>query len=330
MLVVFYIFLQITPEQWYDYGKYFLRGIDKMNTRAIKHLIDNNRVEECDLELYFTKKHNGVYFSYRPDMNFTIKNKILDLMSEALTEKIHETQHLPYNPVGSLTGTFETIGRDEVEQFDQILVSFEDDNLDELHNMNKNQVSFYTIKIRIENQEIYFMRRFQKLAKFSKGLVGKITNNEFTEIETDFMGIQTDVDIICFENELLIFNHIALERIFDLHDTFTERANQTLQTLQDTNVFENFEDFSVGCLNNSNYIRRLMKIGSNVERTNLVLSNLNNKVNEIRQLDLNITISDEGVIVFEDRDQIGDILLLLSDANYVSVVVERSGQDLLA
>lgn len=52
--------------------------------------------------------------------------------------------------------------------------------------------------------------------------------DELVRMDSDFIGIDETVDILEWEEEFLIFNHIALERIFGYRDLFEKKTQETV------------------------------------------------------------------------------------------------------
>src|SRR5699024_1101209 len=117
-----------------------------------------------------------------------------------------------------------------------------------------------------DQDEILVFRRVTKFNRLAKGVIGRFFNQEFIKLEPDLLGLDGNVDIIIYKEEMLILNHISLERIFSVHDQFREKANQTLDLVARSNKIKNFEQFREDCLADMRVTRALTKLLNEEQR----------------------------------------------------------------
>ncbi|WP_303395481.1 Kiwa anti-phage protein KwaB-like domain-containing protein [Intestinibacter bartlettii] len=198
-----------------------------------------------------------------------------------------------------------------------------------------NKLSFYCLVLEFEEnrvqKEIKFFRRVTKFKKLStKGIMGSISNNRFKKLNKSLLGIDGDVDLIIEENDVLILNHISLERIFSISDHYQEKAQEAINLIHSANRIINFEQFSEDAINDGRIIRTLTKMLKEEDRLSRCFENFNNVVNVIDLFDLDINIQNSNgvdMIVYEDKNQLMDIIRLVRDSYYTSLINERQGID---
>lgn len=101
-----------------------------------------------------------------------------------------------------------------------------------------------------------------------------------------------------------------------------------LEELRGFNVFDNFEEFVDDSLEDARVTRRLTKIHYNPAILQLFQANYENVPEVIEEFDLNINFDESSnKIIYEGREQLSDITMLIRDAYYKTVLANRKGVD---
>ncbi|WP_182101841.1 Kiwa anti-phage protein KwaB-like domain-containing protein [Niallia taxi] len=291
-----------------------------------------NRLDEQDLDmrLYFTrKKPNGRYQSYSPTVGPDLQIELKGMGLKAL-EKVQDAEQREFSPIGTIEGCIETCQANDVTSFNEILQSMEEDyvNRQQIPDEEVSRLTFYCLKIFTTHGDILFFRRVTKFNKLKGGFFGKFANNDFRKLDDTLLGIDPNVDIVIFNGEMLILNHISLERIFSIHDQYQEKATRTLGLVQSANKITNFEQFREDCLSDARVTRALTKLLNEETRMSQVFANFENVINVIDIFDLKIELAEENTkIVYEDKSQLMDITRLIRDSFYKTYMGNRDGYD---
>jgi hypothetical protein len=288
---------------------------------------------DLDVRLYFTtKKTNGSYTSYSPAVGNGLHKELKDLMIEAL-EPVEEVEQREFNPIGTIEGYVETYRTHDVNSFNDILRSM-DEEVVVRRDITKAEISkltFYCLRIGLgENGDVLFFRRVTKFNNLEKkgGFVGVFSSGDFEKLDDALLGIDPNVDIVVYGNEILILNHISLERIFSINDQYQEKAGQTLDLVQHASRINNFDQFREDCLNDRRITRALTKILNEQDRVHQVFENFDNVIQVIDIFELNIELEEENTkILYEDKSQLMDITRLIRDSFYRSIINNRQGVD---
>ncbi|MEC0242787.1 DUF4868 domain-containing protein [Paenibacillus dokdonensis] len=303
-----------------------------MNIRDVVGLLGNG-AKDVDVRLYFVRKHtNDKYTSYSPTISLKLQNELLDIVKKAMGQ-VTDVEQREFNPIGSIDGCIEYCKVDKVANFNDILLSTQEDVVVrrpiEAEEIKK--LTFYLLKVNIgDNNELLFFRRLTKFNRLSKGgLVGFFQGDDFQKLETDLLGIDPSIDIAVFQEEMLVLNHVALERIFSVQDQYSEKATHTLKIVGQANRIRNFDQFQEDCLNDRRIIRALTKLLDEEERiTKCFNENFDNiiQVVDIFELDINF---EEGnsALIYENKSQLLDITRLIRDSFYRSLINNREGID---
>lgn len=290
---------------------------------------------EGKVSLYFTKKdYRSIYTSYKPGISIDLQKEFVTIVIEAL-EELKEKAVVPFNPTGSLDDTLEICNYESVDSLSHIIQSLDEGRLLESPPDDISKFTFYCLVIKPngshEKEELLFFRRVTKFKKLKKGIVGRIVSGDFEKIDAELLGIDNYIDIVGFDSQLTIVNHISMERIFDIKTQYQESAKRTLAMIKDTNRIENFEQFEEDSINDGRVIRGLTKILQEPDKVNRCFENFEKVKELVNVVELDIKFSEDGSkIIYERKDQLQNITLIIRDAYYQTFITERLGVDELA
>lgn len=301
----------------------------------INNLVQILNRDDLNVRLYFTRKTGrDNYVSYSPSMAETLQKSLKDIICENLC-RYEDYDQVEFNPIGSADSVIEYTTTDYIQTFTNVIESFEEERVvreNLMSEMTIQRLSFYSLKIEYtdehgELREIVLFRRITKFKKLAaKGFFGRIQNNQFVKLESDLLGIDGDIDIVIKDGEVLILNHIAMERIFSLIDQYGENAIETLGYIQRANRISNYQQFYDDCLNDQRVKRILTKLLAEPEILESCFMNFENvlEVIEIFELEIEV-VNEEGneFLVYEGKSQLMDIVRLARDSYYRSLINSR-------
>ena len=304
-----------------------------MDVRAIVGQLNALNEDNLDMRLYFTrKKSNGRYQSFSPSIGDDLQRELKGIVTRAL-EKVQDTDQREFSPIGSIDGCIETHSVGEVDSFNDILASMDGDVVIRraIEPKEVSKLTFYCLNIGLEENRgnILFFRRVTKFNHLKKGgILGRFVSNDFEKLDDTLLGIDANVDIVIFGGEMLILNHISLERIFSIQDQYFQKASQTLELVERANRISNFDQFREDCLSDMRITRALTKILNEEERVNKVFENFENVIQVIDIFDLDIEVEEENTqLVYQDKSQLMDLTRLIRDSFYRSLINQRDGID---
>lgn len=302
-----------------------------MDINEIVGRLNQIQPRNVDLRLYFTnKRYNNTYISYSPGVAETLQSDLISIVTEALTE-VDEAEQRPFNPIGSIEGCIENCSVNEVANFQEIVNSLNEEVVirrpitpEEISKLN-----FYCLKIVFDNQEeLFIFRRVTKFNRLTRGLIGQFVEGDFEKLNPNLLGIDRNLDVVVYQDEVLILNHISLERIFSIHDQYQEKASQTLEIVERANRITNFDQFKEDCLSDARVTRALTKILNEEDRINRCFENFENVIHVVDIFGLEIEFEEENsVLVYEDKSQLLDITRLIRDSFYRTIINNREGID---
>lgn len=295
-----------------------------MNIQEILDILNN---PELSYNLYFSRKLKRGYVSFSPNVDRQIYEDLLSLITSNLKNHIKKEQ-VNYNPTGYRDETIENCSCDYVENYNEILTSFnEADTVDT--EIDPDNFSFYCIEVKTENEEIKFYRRVTKFKKLtSEGFIARFSGKTLNKIETKLIGLDGNIDLVVYRNNILILSHYSLERIFSLKDKFLYKAEEFLNKLKNIPVIDNFSNFKEDCLNDGRFIKTLTKMSDENINVEILIEKFDNIKKTIDMFDLPIEIDENNSkIIYNEKSQINDILRIIRDCYYISLINEEKGVD---
>lgn len=160
-----------------------------------------------------------------------------------------DTPQMPFSPIGSREGYIETYSTSNVNAFNDILQSIDEERVERRSPEGReiSGLNFYCLRIDVDEEnggDIYVFRRVNKFNKLTKkGFFGSFTAGDFNQIDSEIVGIDNNIDLIVYNGEILILNHIGLERVFSISSQYQEKATETLNMVERSERIENFERF---------------------------------------------------------------------------------------
>lgn len=295
-----------------------------MDLTRVKGILSQQNLTSA---LYFTVKSKSLYTSYSPEISPTIMESLICYANEYL-DKYMDDEQIDFNPTGYRDGTIEITDFEYVGNYNEVIQTFDNGAIECPGDLD---FSFYCLDIISEDGDnVKLFRRVTKFKKlYSKGLLAAFQGNRLNKVEDKMIGLDGDIDIVAFENEIAILNHISLERIFRLEDQFSTKAHEAIEYLRNTNKVVNFEDFEEDCLNDlavRKVLTKMLKEGNNL---NICFDNFDNVLETIDIFGLEIEVQTVPSIglVYEDKRQVMDILRLARDSYYRSLIQEKPGID---
>lgn len=303
-----------------------------MSLKEIYEILTDINLEENDnfVELYLiNKKNSEEYYSYKLTVEKKLQSELMEIVSTSVFN-VQDKNICEYNPIGQIDSDIEKCSLDYIKNANNVLFSIEDDSPNRLESLPEiKNIHSYCIKIKKGDISIITFRRFNKLRKLRAGFIGTVVEGRFKSLDGELIGLYNDIDIIIFNDDVFILNHIALERIFDIGIQFKEKAKETIQDIRDKDIIDNFDKFEEDALNNLNVIKRLTKIKEN-KTLPKIFDNFENVPKVIEYFGLNIELNQsKDKIIYVDKTQIEDITLLMNDSYYETIIAGVPGIDKL-
>lgn len=180
------------------------------------------------------------------------------------------------------------------------------------------------------HQSYKLIRRVTKFKRlYSKGVVAFFRGQELNRIDAKMIGLDGQIDIIQHDNELLLLNHIAIERVFFMDETFNSKATEMLTLIKTGGYITNFDDFEEACLSDKRIQKTITKMANEDINWENALNNFDEVITTIDMFDLNIEYNQipKNTLIFESKNQVMPILNLVRDSYYRTLINNHLGTD---
>ena len=253
-----------------------------MNFEALRGILNN---EITTKTLYFLRKTREGYLSYAPDVSPDIMDQLIKDASRYL-QQYDCFEQCDFNPTGCRDSTVEICGFDYVGNFQEVIESLDPGVVEGLEEQVEN-LSFYCIDLVCENESVRLFRRVTKFKRlYSKGIIATFQGGRLNRLDSKTLGLDGSIDLVAFQGEIAILNHVALERIFRLQEQYTCKAGEAIQIIRGTNKIANFDAFEEDCLNDQRIQKILTRMLGESPDLGNCFDNFDNVVKTIEMFDL--------------------------------------------
>lgn len=281
-------------------------------------------VDTGSVVIYFCIKNDRETVPIKFNLGNDSKEKIREIALEVL-KKCEKYSIEKYNPIGAISNTLEKTTIEEFEMVKELIDSLEKPGVSD--DITAEDVNFVIYEFRTMKGISYFMRRYTKLQIFKKGFLGRLMDDKFEKLDASkLLGIDATVDIIVDGHDILIIQHTAFERIFDLDREFVEAAKEVLSNSKLGEKIEGFKQLKEDLLDNGSYVKRVSKL-KNRKNAMVFLDAPENTKKAIDEFKLNIPISSSNKYVYTEKSQLGEFINLMQDAYYKTIIGGEKGTD---
>lgn len=291
----------------------------------------NSESASNNLQVYFVKKPSAEKMqAFQPQVSTEIQNEISKLVLHNTIDSLKNTALSDYNPVGVPDGQMEHISDGDVPQVQVFLKAISDNEVfKDMKLLVIGHIKYYCLCYSCNGKTIYLLRQFSKMKKLRSGYIARIIDNELTAMDSDFLGIDENIDIILYENTLFVLNHISLERIFNYRDEYLKKTNEALGEILNIGCIKNMEQFSEDCTSDVRIMKRFTNIMTK-GRLPLFFQNFDKVPGIIQELGLDIEYNEnKEKLVYREKSQLFHIINLMSDAYFKSLLLDRTGLAIL-
>ncbi|SIS66562.1 Kiwa anti-phage protein KwaB-like domain-containing protein [Salimicrobium salexigens] len=303
-----------------------------MELQDVQLLLERFTEPNGRLTALFVTKTGTKYSAFQPQISTNLQTEIIRLFKETINSKRDDENlsKVPFNPSGQEQDEYSECSTDYVGNYGEVINLFDSANSE----IEPDDISFIIFRLRVNDDTespryIYFFRKNHKLKTIRKGFWMRKVDHTFRKLEGNkLVAIDGAIDAVSLDDSILFFSHISAERIFNLREKFRENASLVLNDDRVVERIDNFEEFQDDCLNDARIIRRLTKIQSNPAIIDLFHEHFGNAPEVVELFDLNITFNDEeSSIIYENKEQLTHITMLMRDAYYRTILADRKGID---
>lgn len=307
---------------------------EAMNLNEIEKLIDDDLIQ---VDMYMCnwsidKKKDQIKLNV---INPTIEDKLKKQLKNIVKFNINKFKNYDstnYNIIGSDDDKIESASVTEYqERIELIFKALKGPYVSEKE-IKIDDYDFFVYKFSLKDNDnkhnFYAFRRTKKFKALKSGFWGSLEGGSFDSLDTkNVLGTDNWVDFFIYKDDILILQHISLERILKLKNQFKDAAKRVLKSPLLSKKIKNFDKLETDALNNQNYIKRLSKLDG-TSKVNLFLTKLDRTKDAIDKLKLDIEVDTEAeMLVYNNNSQLGEFINLMQDAYYKTLIGEENGVD---
>lgn len=262
-------------------------------------------------------KDNYTYTIHSPSINQEIIGSMLETLHTNLDLIISKNKStINLDPMFNEDSTLEVIKEDEVDYFIKIknrLLFDEDINIiNSFDDVDLFNVWYYCIKIFNDDNSILLFKKYSHPKSFiNKGSITRMALGQLNIVRDEIFILDDRVDVMHFDDTLVIFNKYFFELIFSFNSTYMRILDEALGVIKANNAISNYDKFKEACINNNNTAKKFTKIMKD-NSLDIFMENLDRIPTVIDEYDLEIEFTNNKLI-YKDKSSIPAILKLLSD-----------------
>ncbi|UTH11569.1 Kiwa anti-phage protein KwaB-like domain-containing protein [Macrococcoides canis] len=293
--------------------------------KEIETIINNSSIK-----VFFSRKKASTnpkaYNTVHPKISREVENWLKESFISFIQQNLMPTAD--YNPISKKNDYIDVLSTESAFGYKELIDSIK--NFDVTDEIDAKRVKFIIFSLSYNDEDLLIIKRHSVYNKLRNSLLSiKGTDGIYKEVKAqNFINFDKDIDIFIYKKKIYIYNHIAIERIFYMHDAFTSNAKLILDKLERTNKIDNFSNIREKLLDDNRYIRRIAKLIEDDSRVTLFLDDLKKTEKVMQQFNLNINVdTDNQKIYVTDDGQLNELVNLMQDSYYQTLIGERNGID---
>lgn len=255
-----------------------------------------------------------------------IKDYITEVLNNCLDDII-KRRLAEYDLELSLDETLQTVSAKEVIYgsliIDKIInVSGE---IDEQTSFDK--IKFIGIELKLktdkEDYKLYlFKKYFHPTTKFKKSFKYIITGKEIKGFDKQILTLEPHMDVYFIDDIFYVSNRNNFNNIFEFKDIFEKIIDSNIDEIKDSDLFLDATQFISDCKDDGRYLPRLTKVilAKGFDKTVVHSKNLPDLK---KDFNLKIKLSDTNQIMYNDKNDIGEILNILLEHYVISALTNN-------
>lgn len=276
----------------------------------------NNEIIE--FEIYYIMRKNGddeeqyVYNSFYCNMP-GLKTKLQKDYANKIYDVIKGKSYEEFDIIGKEEDSIETIKSDKINNMKKIkknLNKIASKNASELNVSVTNIWGYVVTFVNDKNKKLCLFRKFTLPKAFNEKRKLSIVNGNLKEIKDEIFILDLNIDAIELDGMTYIINKYYFERLFSFDEEYVKCVENSMDDLKKQNIIENFDEFSIRCLESSNLIRKLVYVVKE-DRLKWLKKNISEAKNVIADYKLKVKIENNQIIYSKKDCNISDVMKLI-------------------
>ncbi|WP_157722055.1 Kiwa anti-phage protein KwaB-like domain-containing protein [Tumebacillus avium] len=261
------------------------------------------------------KPDTNEYVAFNVPLANDMPMEIKDLILDSIIQKVRGLDCVPFNPTITEVGMLECLPVSEVNNYDNIHAAVTSTFSESVSELDFDDIWGYCICIRYGNnsvKEAIFFKKFAYPKVLKQSILMTIVGDVYNKLDSDIVTVDNETHAFSLNNILYILNKGQFERFFNYSSSYQKVVTESIETLKELDVIENFDVFVGNCLNSDTLTRRLVKIITD-ERFETLKRNMHNVQSVVDDFSLNVKL-EGGKIVYDEDSPVSDIITLIRGA----------------
>ncbi len=305
--------------------EYLKIKIDNVQSLSNLYLIDKfvSKKQKCWTSMLVQSNEtlNRVYNTFYLGMN---SNLTFKSSGETIAKSIK-----PYSPTASdnkeeIYYVNSSYLDNQVTEFKNILFAKEESSL------TIDKMDYFAYCIEIQNEQLIILGKVNRINHFRSGFVMKlISGNEIEISKNDKFGINDQIGLIIYKDDIFIFQKSFFENFFDLEEKFKKEAIEHIADLNKSGYFTGLDLYLEKVKNNKSITRKISKALDDFRKNNdsfqkIDVEDFKKRVGVIMEHDPNIILKGNKIII-DENTEMDSITKLVTDDYFIRVMTERFG-----
>lgn len=285
--------------------KELLEKANSVNTKNINlyYILRNKRDGKAEYKVLSIKIDEtiGKFF----------KQNVFDFINNKLSQNGNDIEYLGYDPDTNIDRNIVLkIAKTEVDLIEEYLEKLESLDSDDSEKLKQKNLWGYIVHFNDIDLYLFKKASSSKVTLKSKGLMNAIiSDGVLNAVESDLISFDNKLDCILYKDEILIFNKVNFEKVFDFFDKMFEIVKEKISDLKKKGFVQDTDSLFTNCKNDSRKIKKLRTI----LKSDTLSSIKKEKFESInKKFDLGLDFDADGNIII-DEEKSWQILALLND-----------------
>lgn len=291
-----------------------------LDIKEIKNNIDNieyfclkkNKNYRNEYEPLKALIHEKIFEDIKNDYIFQLEMIINNCEFEEFSYEINSDDTIAILPISEISNSkvMDTL----LSTIDNIDNSKPIDNLKETLSESYLYGFIFTLN---NNKKFTVIRKVFSYNYLKNKKIWHYKDSRLNFIEKDIFALDSKIDCFLYDDFIYILSKHNFETLFSYKSHYLEKANASLDSIENSNIVENFEEFKEDCISRSKITRKLAELSKN-EEIKLFINKIKTFpeiINDtIQKYNLDVKIENNRII-YEDVSSLSEIINLISE-NY--------------
>ncbi|MGY0373228.1 Kiwa anti-phage protein KwaB-like domain-containing protein [Clostridium sp. JNZ J1-5] len=290
-----------------------------MGNNTLNNILDNffKQVDTNFQIYYITREYDKVekdyiYDSFYCNMPNELKNSLIKDYRESI-DKYKNIVINDFDVIGSEADCIEKLDTknvDTMSKFIKLTNNIHSKKASEI-DVDINKIWGYAIVFKNNKEEkMTLFRKYSISKSINENRKLSFLNGNIEEVNKEIFSLDLKVDAIEIDGITYIISKYYFELFFSFKEEYVKYVNESLEGLRNENVIENFDEFSLRCLDSGNLVRKLVYVVKN-DRLKWLKNNIKSAKEVVDEYGLKVKVEENKINYSNKQCNISDVMKLI-------------------